>query len=320
MKENNKHRLDFIYKVLNDIVSDDRIAENLIFKWGTSLALFYWLERFSEDLDFSVLDVEKAPEYFQRVCENLQEKWYSVTNVKADLDNSLNCEVSYTIEWFEYHIKIEVSKVAMQYGETFDIKLLDGRNRVKVLSLPDNFAHKIWAFHDRRKWRDIFDIWFYIQKWVFPNTDVLKYRIKEDYYDYLKIILKDIHRPFLIEKIKNVLKNFSYLDDTDEIHFINNLRDLINKTYFWNKLSLNFFYFDQVKKWEKIITIVPGVKLLVDGSTLNPKYTGRFTLIDEKSWDALYFTSKEESLNKYINKQYISDIPPVIKKIGNIRL
>jgi len=51
-------REEFIKKLLYIIVKNKNIADELIFKWWTSLSLFYWLDRFSEDLDFNYQNLD----------------------------------------------------------------------------------------------------------------------------------------------------------------------------------------------------------------------------------------------------------------------
>jgi predicted nucleotidyltransferase component of viral defense system len=67
-----KHR-NILLGILKDIYSDPQIAPLLGFKGGTALYLFYNLERFSLDLDFDLLDVEKEDFVFGRVLEIVQE-------------------------------------------------------------------------------------------------------------------------------------------------------------------------------------------------------------------------------------------------------
>jgi len=50
----NKHKF-IIVQILKDIYSDLEIANELGFKGGTALMLFYDLPRFSADIDFNLL-------------------------------------------------------------------------------------------------------------------------------------------------------------------------------------------------------------------------------------------------------------------------
>ena len=55
----NKHKL-LMLRILNDIFTDKELAASLAFKGGTALMFFYQLPRFSVDLDFNLLCLEKS--------------------------------------------------------------------------------------------------------------------------------------------------------------------------------------------------------------------------------------------------------------------
>ena len=62
----NKHRF-YLTQILADIYSDKELALCLGFKGGTALMLFHNLPRFSVDLDFDLLETEKAEQVYVKV-------------------------------------------------------------------------------------------------------------------------------------------------------------------------------------------------------------------------------------------------------------
>ena len=66
MLDQNKHKL-FIVQILKDIYHDLELANNLGFKGGTALMLFYDLPRFSVDLDFNLLDISKTNLIYEKI-------------------------------------------------------------------------------------------------------------------------------------------------------------------------------------------------------------------------------------------------------------
>jgi len=54
----NKHKF-YLLQILKDIYTDIEISSSLGFKGGSALMFFYDLPRFSVDLDFNLLDIEK---------------------------------------------------------------------------------------------------------------------------------------------------------------------------------------------------------------------------------------------------------------------
>ena len=57
MLNKEKHRV-LLFKILKDIFNSD-IWPFLAFKWWTACYFLYWLERFSTDLDFDLIDTTK---------------------------------------------------------------------------------------------------------------------------------------------------------------------------------------------------------------------------------------------------------------------
>ena len=58
----NRHKF-FMVQILKDLFSDIELAGCLGFKGGTALMFFYELPRFSVDLDFNLIDMEKEELY-----------------------------------------------------------------------------------------------------------------------------------------------------------------------------------------------------------------------------------------------------------------
>ncbi len=50
-----KHKR-ILLKILLDFSRDPILSRNLVFKWWTALLIFYWLDRFSTDLDFDLIN------------------------------------------------------------------------------------------------------------------------------------------------------------------------------------------------------------------------------------------------------------------------
>lgn len=57
----------FLFQILKDIYSDVELSSLLGFKGGTALMFFYDLPRFSVDLDFNILDINKEKEVYEKL-------------------------------------------------------------------------------------------------------------------------------------------------------------------------------------------------------------------------------------------------------------
>lgn len=172
MVDLNRHRF-FLVQILKDIYSDIELSSFLGFKGGTALMFFYDLPRFSIDLDFNLLNIEKEDIAYKKVRYILlkygkifdeAKKFYGPLIV---LDYGIN----------ERKLKVEISN--REFENRYEIKNLLGIN-VKVMVQEDMFAHKLCALLDRNAVanRDIFDCWFFMQRQTPINKNIVESRMK----------------------------------------------------------------------------------------------------------------------------------------------
>ena len=64
--DTNKHKF-FMLQLLKDIFSDALLSSVLAFKGGTASMFFHDLPRFSTDLDFNLLEIQKEEEVYERL-------------------------------------------------------------------------------------------------------------------------------------------------------------------------------------------------------------------------------------------------------------
>lgn len=177
------------------------------FYGGTALRIFYNLDRFSEDLDFSLCDKDtnfKLESYFT-VLENTFKKFglnfspeIKVKSIDSDvqsaflkgntLEHLLLITPLYSIT--DHIQKNEVIKIKFEIdtnppkNATYEVKY---RNfpipyKIKIFDEPSLFAGKIHALLCRKwvnrvKGRDLYDFAFYIKNGSFLNIDHLKSRM-----------------------------------------------------------------------------------------------------------------------------------------------
>lgn len=211
------------------------------FYGGTALRIFYGLDRFSEDLDFSLVtqnpnfDLTKYFPYIENETKSLgldfsvQEKIKSIdSNIKsAFLKGNTkehimsfyeNSEDSKFINKEEaIRIKFEVD-VNPPVGATYETKfgLLPSPHQVRLYDLPSLFAGKIHAclcrnWKTRVKGRDFYDYVFFLSIGAKVNLENLKAKlvqsnyIGEDYdltIDNLKSLLNERFENLDIEQAK----------------------------------------------------------------------------------------------------------------------
>ena len=209
-----KHKF-YMTQLLKDIYTDAELANCLGFKGGTALMFFHELPRFSVDLDFNLLVLEKIDAVFQKIRKIVLK--YGKIHDEAQKHFGSTIVLDYGIA--ERKLKIEISN--RQDNDKYEILNLLGIN-MKVMTLTDMFSHKLCALLDRNNVinRDIFDCWFFMNRQVSVNQNIIEQRMKKSLFDYLQDC---------IDAIEN-LPNKSLLDG---------LGELVNqemKTFIRNKL------------------------------------------------------------------------------------
>lgn len=193
--------------------------EKATFYGGTCLRIFHNLPRFSEDLDFSLLqmdnnfDIEK---YFQSIInefeafsipakirkKNKQDRTSSVETAFLDIVTSNLAKV--------IKIKIEVDKNPPLHFDTETKTLLMPKSfNIKTMTLPNLYASKIHAvlfrnWKMRVKGRDWFDFEWYVKNNVQLNLKHLCHRIKHFGNISKEHITKEYIQELLFAKIDEI--------------------------------------------------------------------------------------------------------------------
>ena len=171
-----KHRY-FMMQVLLAIFRDKELSVQLAFKGGTSLMLFHKLPRFSTDLDFNLLDDTKAESVFHAL-HNLLLRFGKIDDEAMKFYGPL---LVLNYGGGNRMLKIEVS--TRQYDNHYEITTLAGTD-VRVMITSDMFAHKLCALGERITPRDIFDVWFFLQKSTAINPNIVRLRTGMSVADY----------------------------------------------------------------------------------------------------------------------------------------
>jgi len=186
MVDINRHRF-FLVQILKDIYSDLELANYLGFKGGSALMFFYDLPRFSVDLDFNLLDVEKEIFTYRKVRQILL-KYGKIFDEATKFFGPL-IVLDYGMN--ERKLKVEVSN--RLFDDRYEIKNLLGIN-MKVMVQEDMFAHKLCALLDRDAVanRDIFDCWFFMQRQTPVNKNIVECRMDMPLSQYLQTCIEHL--------------------------------------------------------------------------------------------------------------------------------
>ena len=153
-----------------------KIKDEIIFKGGTALQKNYGLNRFSEDLDFTMKSETNIEPVLKHITINLKIFGFEAIKKKIKEDKIGN---NYLIkikgplfngtEQSHTHIRIEISKrekviMPVKINTITPIYKDLPPYTVPVMNLEEIMAEKIRAVLTRDNARDIYDLWFLTQK------------------------------------------------------------------------------------------------------------------------------------------------------------
>lgn len=235
--ENEEETLSALREIMQEIalagLSRTDFFEKAAFYGGTALRVFYGLDRFSEDLDFSLLatDPEFSLEpYFDAIVTEFEALGMTVSIKEKDKKIKTNVESAFlkseTI-WKELILEDIVKQAGMQSNKQIKIKIEVDRQPplgfateeklllrpfsfyVKCFTLPCLFAGKMHAllfrkWKNRVKGRDWYDMEWYIKKGVPLDTNHFLQRAKDTGDWKVEKITKEQIIDLLKEKISTV--------------------------------------------------------------------------------------------------------------------
>lgn len=205
------------------IIYDKDYFKNLSFTGGTALRVLFELKRFSEDLDFSL--IEQKGYDFNRMVDGLL-KEYALYGLKVEAkpktDNNVHSvflkfpailkEIGLSaLKDQKLSIKLEIDSNPPQGGRILTTLV----NKVYMFNvvhfdLPSLFATKLHAcfFRKYAKGRDFYDLVWYVGKKIAPNFVLLNNAIKQTQ-GYEPAISEKNFKSFLLDGISKV--DFSVL-------------------------------------------------------------------------------------------------------------
>ena len=182
----NKHRY-YLIQVLLAIFRHPGLSKLLGFKGDTALMLFHGLTRFSTDLDFNLLDATKT-EYVYRELHKLLLKFGTIDDEAMKYYGPI---LVLDYGKGERMLKVEVSN--REYPNHYEVRSLFGTD-IRVMTLQDMFAHKLCALGERITPRDIYDVWFFLQKGTEINAEIVELRTGMKVSEYALKCAAQVHQ------------------------------------------------------------------------------------------------------------------------------
>ena len=195
-----------------------RESNIFVFKGGTALYKIYNLQRFSEDLDFSLIgEKEEAKEIIKKVVDRID--GFSIKEIKEVKEsilikiscrglitkyNALRIDISLKNKIF---LPIDVKNYVSDYLDIPPFSL-------KVLNPEEIVSEKIHSMLNRRKARDLYDLFFLLKQFKF-NEKITKEKLKlfnqEYYFEVIRrriTELKNFWKPELDSFVLGELPDF----------------------------------------------------------------------------------------------------------------
>ena len=215
--DKNIHKL-YMAQILSLLFKDKDLCNVLAFKGGTSLMFFHNLNRFSTDLDFNLLVPEKLDMVYDKV-RTILTRFGSINDEAKKLYGPV-----FVLNYGkgERMLKVEIS--IRQYPNHYEMRSLAGTD-IRVMTLPDMFAHKLCAMGERLSPRDVYDVWFFLQNHTEINEEIVKIRTGKSVGEYAawcaghvresspKLLMQGLGEVLNDTKSKNFVKN-RLIDET----------------------------------------------------------------------------------------------------------
>lgn len=261
--KNTNDEINALKEIIQEIVlsglSRGNFFNEAAFYGGTALRIFYNLDRFSEDLDFALLEPNKdfdISKYFNYIQKELKAYGINlnITTKEKKFDSNITSAflkgdtLELILKFFpseEEHkynqilknlkIKLEVD-INPPMGATYEdkYKLLPSPHQIKLYDKESLFAGKIHAilcrgWNNRVKGRDLYDYIFFLASDTKVNIELLKNKLIESNY----IIEKE---KFDINELKKIIINkFEKIDYTKAVEDVKPFIKNIDNLNLWNK-------------------------------------------------------------------------------------
>lgn len=177
---------EYLQLVFLNYLYQEKQAEKIYFKGGTALRLLYNSPRFSEDLDFSTaLSKKVISDLLKRIINKMQKE---ISGIKLVFiwqgKKSLRYRIRYEPEEYKYPLAIRIDfslEKPLLLGNVSQIGTKVPVNSFALvihLKPEEILAEKIRAFLMRGKGRDMFDLWYLLERKTLFKIKILEKKLK----------------------------------------------------------------------------------------------------------------------------------------------
>ncbi|MBD3365771.1 hypothetical protein GF360_00285 [candidate division WWE3 bacterium] len=215
-----RHKVQLL-RLLREILSNEILANELVFKGGTYAALRGFLDRFSVDLDFDLLNQDSSPKVKQELH-----------TIFADLDLAIKDESRNYLQFFLRYdapenarntLKIDINDAPSSFNSYERAQLQEVRMFCQGHTPETMFSNKLVAatarFEKKGKiaGRDFYDIHRFFEQGIAVNARVVEERTGKAHIEYLEYL-----RDFITKHIteKRLREDLNPLMDTAKLNKI----------------------------------------------------------------------------------------------------
>lgn len=264
--KNTQDEFNALKEIIQEIVlaglSRGNFFDEAAFYGGTALRIFYNLDRFSEDLDFALINPNSdfdLSKYFSYVENELKAYGLNldISTKEKNIDSNITSAyvkgntLEHILKFFPNDAKHEYDHILKNIKIKFEVdinppsgatyeekyKLLPSPHQIKLYDKESLFAGKIHAilcrnWLTRTKGRDLYDYVFFLSNNIGINIELIKNKlVSSNYIDNNSEFNIDVLKKLLIKKFNEIDYNEAKEDILPFIKDIDSL-NLWNKEFF----------------------------------------------------------------------------------------
>jgi len=206
-----------IERALIEIFNDPFLKERLAFRGGTALHKIYLspAARYSEDIDLVQIKAEPFGLIIDRLRERLnflgraavnQKQQNNTMVFKVDSETGIPLKIKVEVNCREHFTVYGIKETPF----TLDSDWYKGKTAIPTYEIEELLGTKLRALYQRRKGRDLFDLWYAMEK---ANAD--PERILTAWSRYMKEEGHSISQHDFIENMENKIIDKDFLGDME---------------------------------------------------------------------------------------------------------
>ncbi len=235
-----------ISRVLVELYNNQQVRDSLVFRGGTALNKLYLkpASRYSEDIDFVQISVEPIGKTIDAIRDVLAHLFDDP--IRKITERSVKLIYRYTsIDNVKTKLKLEINTT--EHFQVLDLQHIDykidsawfsGATKIVSYQLEEMIASKLRALYQRRKGRDLFDLWLVLRANLVDANKVIRI--------FMEYCIKDQQNITRALFEKNLLEKRIIND------FVNDMNLLLPVDSNWN--------FDEGFKlvWDQLLSKITG--------------------------------------------------------------